>query len=265
MSRTFTILGCGTSTGVPRIGPVWGDCDPDNPKNNRTRCSLLIEQRDGDGVTSVLVDTTPDMRQQLLRARVSWLDGVLYTHDHADHTHGIDDLRAVYFNGRRRVKVHYDRRTGEVLNERFGYCFKQRQGSNYPAILEGNEIKAGEYLTISGEGGDIQVLPFEQHHGDVASLGFRIGDVAYSPDVVGLPDESFEILKGVDVWIVDALRYSPHPSHFSLEQALEAIGRVAPHRAVLTHMHIDMDYETVRAEVPDGVEPAYDGMVIQQD
>jgi len=265
MSRTFTILGCGTSTGVPRIGPVWGDCDPDNPKNDRTRCSLLIEQRDGDGVTSVLIDTTPDMRRQLLKAQVSWLDGVLYTHDHADHTHGIDDLRAVFFNGRRRVQVYYDKRTGDVLNDRFGYCFKQPQGSNYPAILEGNVIEAGEILTISGEGGDIEILPFIQNHGDVTSLGFRVGNLAYSPDVVGLPDESYEALKGVDVWIIDALRYVPHPSHFSLEQALEAIERVGPRQAILTHMHIDMDYETVRAQVPEGVEPAYDGLVVEPD
>ena len=265
MSRKFTILGCGTSTGVPRIGPVWGDCDPKNPKNDRTRCSLLVEQRDGNGVTSVLIDTTPDMRRQLLNAQVTWLDGVLYTHDHADHTHGIDDLRAVFFNGRRRVQVYYDKRTGEVLNDRFGYCFKQPQGSNYPAILEGNEIEAGKPVIISGEGGNIEILPFEQNHGDVTSLGFRIGDLAYSPDVVGLPDESFEALQGVDVWIVDALRYTPHPSHFSLEQALEAIERVGPRQAILTHMHIDLDYETVRSQVPDGVEPAYDGMIFSFD
>lgn len=265
MSRRFTILGCGTSTGVPRIGPVWGACDPENPKNNRTRCSLLVEQNSGAGLTSILVDTTPDMRQQLLRAQVSWLDGVFYTHEHADHTHGIDDLRAIFFNGRRRVQVYYDAHTGALLNDRFSYCFKQPQGSNYPAILEGQEIEAGNPLTIKGEGGEIGVLPFAQNHGGATSLGFRVGDLAYSPDVVGLPDESYDLLQGLDVWIVDALRYTPHPSHFSLEEALEAIERVAPKRAILTHMHIDMDYETVRAQLPDGIEPAYDGMVIELD
>lgn len=265
MSRRFTILGCGTSTGVPRIGPVWGACDPENPKNNRTRCSLLVEQNSGDGLTSILVDTTPDMREQLLRAQVFWLDGVLYSHEHADHTHGIDDLRAVFFNGRRRVQVYYDARTGALLNDRFGYCFQQPAGSNYPAILEGQEIAAGDPLTIDGEGGEIDVIPFTQYHGGATSLGFRFGDIAYSTDIVGLPEESYGLLKGLDVWILDALRYTPHPSHFSLEEALEAIERVAPKRAILTHMHIDMDFETVRAQLPDGIEPAYDGMVIELD
>ena len=265
MSRVFTILGCGTSTGVPRIGPVWGACDPDNPKNVRTRCSLLLEQKRNGGTTSVLVDTTPDMRQQLLRAGVTWLDGVFYTHDHADHVHGIDDLRAIFFNGRRRVPVYFDAKTGRTLNDRFGYCFHKPDESNYPAIAEGHEIAAGAPISISGEGGEIDVLPFEQEHGSTTSLGFRFGTVAYSPDVVGLSEESYAKLEGVDVWILDALRYTPHPSHFSLDEALAAIERVKPQRAILTHMHIDLDYETVRQQVPDGVEPAYDGMVIEVD
>lgn len=265
MSLKFTILGCGTSTGVPRIGPVWGNCDPDNPKNNRTRCSLLAEKRNGAGTTSILVDTTPDMRLQLLEAKVSWLDGVLYSHEHADHTHGIDDLRSIFFNGRKRVQVYYDKRTGDLLNDRFSYCFRQPEGSNYPAILEGNEIRVGKAFRIDGEGGEVGVLPFEQRHGDVATLGFRIGNVAYSPDVDQIPDESYRALEDLDVWIVDALRYTPHPSHFSLEQALAAIEEVKPRRAILTHMHIDLDYETLRKQVPEGVEPAYDGMVIEVD
>lgn len=263
MSLKFTILGCGTSTGVPRIGAVWGACDPDNPKNRRSRCSLLAERRNGNAATTVLVDTTPDMRMQLLGAGVSWIDAVLYSHEHADHTHGIDDLRAVYFNGCRRVPVYYDKRTGELLNNRFGYCFRQPEGSNYPAILVGHEIEAGVPVTISGEGGDIEVLPYGQFHGDLISLGFRFGKLAYSTDIVGLPDESYEMLGGLDVWVLDALRYTPHPSHFSLEQALEAIKRVKPARAILTHMHIDMDFEEVRSKLPGNVEPAYDGMVIE--
>ena len=265
MKLKFTILGCGTSTGVPRIGPVWGNCDPDNPKNNRTRCSLLVEQTNGAGKTSVLVDTTPDMRQQLLKAQVSWLDGVFYTHEHADHTHGIDDLRAIFFNGRRRVQVFYDKRTGDLLNDRFSYCFRQPNGSNYPAIVEGHEIEVGSPVMIEGDGGAIEAIPFPQLHGEVLSVGYRFGNVAYSPDVGGLPDESLEHLEDLDVWIVDALRYTPHPSHYSLEEALEAIERVKPRRAILTHLHIDLDDETVRREVPDGVEPAYDGMVVEVD
>lgn len=263
MSFKFTILGCGTSTGVPRIGPVWGNCDPDNPKNFRSRCSLLVEREGEGGKTSVLIDTTPDMRRQLLDARVSWLDGVLYTHEHADHTHGIDDLRALYFNGRRRVDVYYDAPTGEMLNHRFAYCFQSPPGSSYPPILQGYEIEAGKPVTITGEGGEIEILPFTQHHGSMDTLGFRFGGLAYSPDIKRLPEASVALLEGLDVWIVDALRYSEHPSHYSLEEALAAIEMVAPKRAVLTHMHIDLDYETLRRELPDGVEPAYDGMVIE--
>ncbi|RMF10054.1 MAG: MBL fold metallo-hydrolase [Alphaproteobacteria bacterium] len=265
MSLRITILGCGTSTGVPRIGPVWGACDPDNPKNWRSRCSLLVERRQGEGVTTVLVDTTPDLRQQLLAARVWWLDGVFYTHEHADHTHGIDDLRAVYFNGGRRVNVYFDARTGALLRQRFGYCFQSPEGSYYPPILEGHEIEAGKPVTIEGEGGAISVLPFLQHHGRMTSLGYRFGKVAYSPDIVALPEESYAALEGLDVWIVDALRYTSHPSHFSVDQALEAIARVRPKRAILTHMHIDVDYEEVQARLPDHVEPAFDGMVFEVD
>jgi len=265
MSLRFTILGCGTSTGVPRIGPVWGACDPENPRNTRSRCSLLVERLSGEGVTTLLVDTSPDMRQQLLKARVSWLDGVFYTHEHADHTHGIDDLRAVFFNGRRRVEIYYDRRTGNLLHQRFGYCFKTPEDSGYPPILRGHEIEVGVPVLISGKGGDIEALPYLQHHGSIQSLGYRIGNLAYSPDVVGLPEESYAQLEGLDIWVVDALRYTPHPSHFSLEQALEAIGRVKPRRAIITHMHIDLDYETLRKELPENVEPAYDGMVLEID
>lgn len=265
MSLRFTILGCGTSTGVPRIGFVWGACDPENPKNTRSRCSLLAERHSGGGVTTLLVDTTPDMRQQLLNARVSWLDGVLYTHEHADHTHGIDDLRAVFFNGRRCVDIYYDKRTGDLLHRRFGYCFEAPEDSDYPPILRGHEIEPGIPVLVSGKGGDIEALPYLQHHGCIQSLGYRIGNLAYSPDVVEMPEDSYAQLEGLDIWIVDALRYRPHPSHFNLGQALEAIARVKPRRAILTHMHIDLDYETLRKELPENVEPAYDGMVLETD
>lgn len=263
MTHKFTILGCGTSTGVPRIGPNWGACDPENPKNYRRRCSLLVQRHGEDGQTSVLVDTTPDLRVQLLDVKISWLDAVFYTHDHADHIHGIDDLRGVFFNGRRRVDVYHDAHTGEALRHRFGYCFESPPGSNYPSILNGHDIQHGESQAISGEGGEITVLPFTQYHGEINSLGYRFGNVAYSPDVNGLPDESMRLLEGLDVWIVDALRPVPHPSHFSLEETLEAIERVKPKRAILTHMHIDMDYGTLIKELPEGVEPAYDGMVFE--
>jgi phosphoribosyl 1,2-cyclic phosphate phosphodiesterase len=260
MTLKLTILGCGTSGGVPRVGNHWGACDPANPKNRRRRCSLLAERASVGGGTAALVDTSPDLRQQLLDSGVGWLDGVLYTHDHADHTHGIDDLRIVSFNGRRRVDVYYDELTGQQLRERFHYCFESR--SEYPAILKGHEIRAGEMVKISGPGGTIEALPFRQIHGQGESLGFRFGGIAYSPDVSDLPDESLNALEGLDVWILDALRYTPHPSHLSVEQALDYVARVKPKRAVLTHMHVDLDYETLRRELPEGVEPAYDGMVL---
>jgi phosphoribosyl 1,2-cyclic phosphate phosphodiesterase len=260
MMLKLTILGCGTSGGVPRVGNHWGACDPANPKNRRRRCSLLAERAGVGGATAALVDTSPDLRQQLLDAGVGWLDGVLYTHDHADHTHGIDDLRQVAFNGKRRVNVYYDELTGQQLRERFHYCFASR--SEYPAILDGHVIRAGERVSIAGAGGAIEALPFRQIHGQGETLGFRFGGIAYSPDVSDLPDESLSALVGLDVWILDALRYTPHPSHLTVEQALGYIARVKPKRAVLTHMHVDLDYETLRRELPEGVEPAYDGMVL---
>jgi phosphoribosyl 1,2-cyclic phosphate phosphodiesterase len=263
MSLKLTILGCGTSGGVPRVGNRWGACDPANPKNRRRRCSLLVEQAGPEGETAVLVDTSPDLRQQLLDAGVEWLDGVLYTHDHADHSHGIDDLRQVAFNGQRRVDVYYDEATGKLLRSRFAYCFESPPRSEYPAILRGHEIEAGTPVELLGAGGTVEALPFRQLHGQGETLGFRFGGIAYSPDVSDLPEESLKALHGLDVWILDALRYTPHPSHLSVEQALSFIARVKPKRAVLTHMHVDLDYETLRRELPDGVEPAFDGMVLE--
>ena len=265
MSFKVTILGCGTSGGVPRIGNHWGACDSANPKNRRKRCALLVERESAGGRTAVLVDTAPDLRQQLLDAGADWLDGVLYTHDHADHTHGIDDLRQVAFNGNRRVDVYYDEATGKRLHTRFGYCFAAPPGSEYPAVLIGHHIRANESVQIAGARGVIEVLPFRQIHGSGETLGFRFGDIAYSPDVSDFPQESFGALQNLDVWILDTLRYKPHPSHLSVEQALGWIARMKPKRAVLTHMHVDLDYERLRAELPEGVEPAYDGMVLMSE
>jgi phosphoribosyl 1,2-cyclic phosphate phosphodiesterase len=263
MSLKVTILGCGTSGGVPRIGNEWGACDPDNPKNRRRRCALLVERTGADGTTRVLVDTPPDLREQLIDVGVGLLDGVLYTHDHADHTHGIDDLRIVAYNGRRRVSVYHDAATGRLLRQRFDYCFETPSGSEYPAVLEAHEITAGEPVRINGPGGVIEALPFRQRHGTGETLGFRFGGIAYSPDVSDLPEESLPYLEGLEVWIVDALRYTTHMSHFSVEQALAWIKRLHPQRAVLTHMHVDLDYASLAKELPEGVEPAYDGMVLE--
>ena len=260
MSVRFTILGCGSSGGVPRIGNVWGSCDPANPKNRRRRCALLVERRRGSDVTSVLIDTGPDLRDQLIDADVRWLDGVLYTHEHADHTHGIDDLRGLVLYRRRRVDVYADAATSRMLMSRFGYCFVQPAGSEYPPILNMHELKSGVPVSVAGPGGPIEAMPFRQVHGDIPSLGFRFGDVAYSSDLNDMADDSVAALAGLDLWIVDALRYTPHPSHFSVADALGWIERVKPRRAILTNMHTDLDFETLRAQLPENVEPAFDGM-----
>jgi phosphoribosyl 1,2-cyclic phosphate phosphodiesterase len=261
MSLKFTILGCGSSMGVPRVALGWGKCDPNEPKNRRRRCALLVERAQGPGkVTRVLVDCTPDCREQLLDAQVDWLDGVLITHAHADHTHGIDDLRPLYVHKRQRVPVWLDEATAHVMHARFGYCFDTPPGSEYPPILTERRLVPGQVASIDGQGGPIEFMTVLQEHGDIPSLGFRFGNVAYSADIKGLPDASLPFMTGVHVWIVDALRHAPHPSHFNLEEALAWITRVKPKRAILTNLHSDMDYATLRASLPAGVEPAYDGM-----
>ena len=262
MSLQATILGCGSSAGVPRVGGDWGNCDPCNPKNRRRRCSLLIEKETANGQTSVLVDTSPDLREQLLFAEVKWLDAVLYTHDHADHTHGIDDLRTLAMNERKRVDVYMDQRTYSVLTERFSYCFKTPEGSLYPPILNAHMLEPGSLLTVDGPGGEVAVTPFLQHHGNIDSLGFRFGNLAYSSDLHDLPQTSLKYLEDLDIWIVDCLRRKPHKTHFNLEDALRWIEAVKPKKAILTNMHVDLDYTQLVEELPKGVIPAYDGMTI---
>jgi len=262
MTLKLTILGCGSSGGVPRIGNHWGACDPENPRNRRRRCSLLVERETVNGTTTVLVDTTPDMRLQLIDAGVSWLDGVLYTHEHADHIHGIDDLRMVVMNGRRHVDVYFDERTGDVVTQRFNYCFDAPEDSPYPPILNAYRIAPLEPVTITGAGGNVTALPYEQEHGSINSLGFRFGSIAYSSDLNDISDASLECLQDLDVWIIDALRYRPHPTHLHVDKAIELVERVRPKRAILTNMHIDLDYETLKKELPDGIEPAYDGLML---
>ena len=262
-SITFQILGCGSSGGVPRLGGVWGACDPSNPKNDRQRCSLLITRQTESGKTSVLIDTTPDMRRQLLNAKVDNLDAVLYTHDHAAHVHGLDDLRMLVLRNRKRLQVWADKQVQKSLNERFGYAFIQPQGSPYPPILDLNDL-VGD-LSITGDGGTIHIIPFYVKHGGINALGFRINNFAYLPDVSEIPEKSWRVLDNLDCWVVDALRYTPHPSHSHLSQTLEWINRANPKRAIITNMHIDLDYETVCTETPERVTAAYDGMKIQYD
>ena len=257
----LTILGCGSSPGTPRIGNNWGACDPKNPKNRRRRCSLLVERVNAQGqVTRVLVDTSPDLRAQALDADFGHIDGVLYTHAHADHIHGIDDLRGFVLNMRRRIDIHADAPTLARLRDGFGYCFDTPEGSDYPPILDAHEIVAGEKVVVQGAAGPLTALPIFQIHGRITTLAFRFGGVAYSPDVSDFDDAAEYALRNLDLWIVDALRYTPHPSHLSVDQAVGWIERLGARRAVLTHMHGDLDYDTLRRSLPDHVEPAYDGM-----
>jgi phosphoribosyl 1,2-cyclic phosphate phosphodiesterase len=266
------ILGCGSSGGVPRLGggpdgaPFWGACDPANPKNRRSRCSILVRRKSSAGETRVLIDTSPDLREQLLAARIGRLDGVLMTHDHADQAHGMDDLRVVAMNRGSRLDMWCDRAGWAGLMQKFGYCFRTPPGSDYPAILNAHELaEPFAPFQIAGTGGTLPVLAFGQRHGRIRSLGYRIGPLAYSPDVDGLDEAAFAALAGVECWIVDALRYKPHPSHAHLARTLEWIEKVKPERAVITNMHVDLDYETLKRELPVGVEPAYDGMAVAFD
>jgi len=245
-----TVLGCGTSGGVPRIGNIWGVCDPAEPRNRRRRSSILVQS----GSTNLIVDTAPDMREQCLDINLQSLDGVLYTHDHSDHVNGIDDLRGFTLLRGARTPVYADAATLASLQQRFDYIFTT--AGNYPAIATAHLID-GPFAV-----GDIDIQPFRQDHGVMESLGFRFGGMAYSTDLSGLPDTAFEMLRGLDVWIVDALRPKPHPTHSHLAQTLEWINRLRPKRAILTHMTWDMDYAALCAELPTGVEPAYDGMTI---
>ncbi len=260
MTLTLTILGCGSSAGVPRPALGWGACDPNNSKNRRRRCSLLVERTSDSGMTRVLIDTAPDLREQLIDAQVDHLEAVFLTHEHADQTHGIDDLRSVVLHMRRRIPVYLNQSTAEQILLRFSYCFRAPPGSDYPPILDNRPIEAGESRSIEGKGGAVTLSAFILQHGNIPALGYRIGDAAYTPDVSDIPRESWSYLENLDLWIIDGLRYAAHPSHFSVNDALSWIDRFKPRRAVITNMHSDLDYEVLRQSLPAGVIPAYDGM-----
>lgn len=281
MKLRAIILGCGSSGGVPRLGGPdgkgdWGDCDPSDPRNRRRRCSLLVQRADEDGgwdrpdLTTILIDTSPDMREQLLDAGVGHLDAVFNTHDHADQSHGIDDLRALVIKQQARMPVYFSERTSPALLDRFRYCFESNDKTGYPAILEAMPLKPGEPVRIEGGTGPLEVLPVLVEHGGVQAFAFRIGgeggqgpaSFAYSPDLHDIPEASWPHLEGVPTWICDTLRYRPHPSHAHLEKTLGWFERAGVERGVLTNLHLDLDYAALDAKTPPYVTPAHDGMVV---
>ena len=263
MSLTFTILGCGSSAGVPRVGQGWGACDPENPKNRRRRCSLLVERGENNAAkTQVLVDMSPDLRDQLLGLNIGRLDAVLLTHAHADHIHGIDDMRPLVLMARRKIDLFMDDATSASVRTKFGYIFETPPGSCYPALLTDHRLISGSKTIINGPGGPVAAVPFRLEHGEIDALGFRFERVAYCPDLNAIPDESVAFLEGLDVWIVDALRYTSHPSHFCLDETLRWIEKLRPARAILTNLHTDLDFVRLKSELPPNVEPAFDGMQI---
>lgn len=257
----FTILGCGSSGGVPRLGTGWGACDANNPKNRRRRCSLLIQRFGSGGVTTVLIDTSPDMREQLLGADIGTLDAVIYTHEHADHLHGMDDLRMIVLNMGKRMPVYASPAAQIPILARFNYAFVTPAGSSYPPILEMNDFS--DTLRINGQGGEIAIEPITVEHGDISCTCIRVNDVAYAPDISAIPDAARAGFTGLECWILDALRYTPHPSHAHVEKALEWIEEFQPRRAILTDLHNDLDYATLDAETPENVTPAFDGMTLR--
>ena len=271
MTVRAVILGCGSSGGVPRVGGDWGVCDPSESKNRRSRCSLYVEYWEGDSEspveerTAVLIDTSPDLREQCLRADIKRLDALLYTHDHADQSHGIDDLRAVAYRMRERIPTYMDAHTKEHVYDRFKYCFEMPEGRVHPPILELQSlIKGGDRFHIEGPGGKLSVDVLELSHGPTSSLGFILGEkIAYTPDVWDVPEASFKALENTDTWILDALRYNDHPTHAHADKALSWFAKTGVKRGVFTNLHIDMDYQTLKAELFGNVVPAYDGMDVR--
>ncbi|MDE2364777.1 MAG: MBL fold metallo-hydrolase [Hyphomicrobiales bacterium] len=265
MTFRLTIMGCGSSAGVPRVAQGWGECDPSNPKNRRRRCAIHVERRSIAGATQVVVDLGPDIREQLIDQRVQHVDGILLTHAHADHIHGIDDVRPLVIEQRSRLPVYMDAFTAGEVKAKFGYIFETPPGSQYPPLLTERRLVPGSPVVIDGPGGPVEALPIRFNHGDIDALGFRFGNIAYSPDVKDIPAESIPLLEGLDLWILDALRYRRHPSHLTVDEALGWIARLKPRRAVLTNLHTDLDYARLARELPPHVIPAHDGLSVTHD
>jgi phosphoribosyl 1,2-cyclic phosphate phosphodiesterase len=252
----LTLLGCGSSGGVPLIGCDCAVCTSTDPKNKRSRVSVLLETTN----TRLIIDTGPDFRQQVLTAKLKTVDAILYTHAHADHTHGIDELRSFNYHADAPLPIYGDAATLKELQHRFGYVFLPPTGDHnwYRASLIPHIITPYVPFTI----GDITLTPFAQDHGPVNSMGFRFGDIAYSTDVKHLPEASWKVLEGIKIWVVDCLSHGEKPTHAHLDLALEWINRLKPERAILTHMGHEFDYATLQTNLPEGVEAAWDGMEI---
>lgn len=261
---SFTLLGTGSSGGVPRVGNQWGNCDPDNEKNRRRRCAMLVRKTNSSGKqTTLLIDAGADLREQLLSANVTNLDAVMLTHPHADHIFGLDDLRQLALSLRRSIEVHMDEYTSSIVMRSFGYCFKQAADSSYPSFCTEKRIIPTQPTRITGAAGYVQAHPLVVEHGDIDALGFRIHDLVYIPDIKRIHNtRAWDLLQNVSILIIDALRHRSHPAHLNLEEALALIKRVAPQRAILTNMHSDLDYATLMNSLPDGVEPGYDGLTV---
>ena len=257
------ILGCGSSGGVPRSDGEWGHCDPSNSKNRRTRCSLALQwgaALQAENRTSLIIDTSPDFRTQVLMNNVRHIDAVLWTHDHADQVHGIDDIRGFVSRQGLALPGYMDMMTAQTLTHRFCYIFKGNGG--YPAICLPHIIEPLQPFMVMGKGGPLDITPFPVQHGRIKALGFRVHDVAHCPDVSDIDEAVLDQLTGLKLWIVDALRYTPHPTHAHIEKTLGWINRVKPQQAILTNLHHDLDYEVLKSELPDGVIPAYDGLEV---
>ena len=261
-STKITILGCGSSTGVPRVGNEWGACNPKIVENNRSRCSILIQKINENDSTSIIVDTGPDFRSQVNRENVKKIDAVFYTHEHADHTHGIDDLRMYALRDKKRVDVFASDATSKNLIQKFGYCFETKGGTGYPPILNLNLIEHGQICSVKGEGGNIDIMPLNQIHGNINSFGYKIDNIVYSSDISELPNESVQYIENCKIWIVDALRWNPHPTHFHVDKVLQLVTDLNVESAILTNMHIDLDYKQLCEYLPKNIIPAYDGMTI---
>ncbi len=255
-----TVLGCGSSGGVPLIGCECPVCTSDNPKNTRSRVSICMDVGD----TRILVDTSPDLRMQCLNHQIKQVNAILYTHAHADHCHGIDDVRSLNFHNDGAIDIYGDDDTISQLKARFPYIFTPHnsQFGWYKPLLTPHII-AGDPDTPFHVADEVHIIPFQQQHGKSTTLGFRVENFAYSTDVNNLSEKSIQAIENIDVWLVDCLRYDPAPTHAHLDLTLEWIERVKPKRAVLTHMGHELEYETLKRELPAHVEPAYDGMVLE--